>query len=258
MTKTKSFESFNELDLAILVGMLLTDGSVNVSGSHKNIAFTNRSEVLHKIFKEKMRNLFGIVKFQEWKDKRWRNVKTTFLRSPEIYEWLQKLTPSYRTKPELDGKFPPSRIPNFVLKLKPKEIAEVLRIMFSTDGCVCLGASWSKSDEMWQIRRLIKFSCLHPIIKEQVSELLRKLGIAHKADEEGIIIWKENDIRAFHQNVGFVNGVKVTRNSKVWEGFEKNHVLKLLIKTFSLKKRDLQKFKTKDEVVGFLKKLVIN
>lgn len=253
MTKTINPKNVNKLDLAILVGMLLTDGSVNISGSHKNIAFTNRSEILHKIFKEKMRSLFGRLEFQEWKDKRWRNVKTTFLRSPEIYEWLHKLTPSYRTKPELDGKFPPSRMPNFILRLKPKEITKLLQVMFSTDGCVCLGASWSKTDEMWQIRRLIKFSCLHPKVKEQVSELLRKLGISHKTDKDGIVIWKENDIRKFHESVEFVDGIEVTRNSKVWEGFEKNQVLETLIKTFSLKKKDLQSFKSKDEVIGFLK-----
>lgn len=246
----------NELDLGVLIGMLLTDGSVNISGGHKNIAFTNKSEVLHQLFKEKMRKIFGISKFQEWKDKRWNNIKTTFLRSSEISERLHQDVPSFRTKPLLDGTFSQAKIPEFVFKLSDQEIGEILKVMFSADGCICLGVTWNKTDKMWQIRRLVKFACLHPTIKEQVGLLLKKVGLEHKVEKEGIAIWKKQDVIKFKEKISFVNDVKVTGNSKNWEGFEKNQILNLAIKTFDLKKKDLEKFKTKNGVIDFLKSLL--
>lgn len=246
----------NKVELGALVGLLLTDGSVNVSGGHKNIAFTNRSDILHQLFKEKMQRIFGVMKFQEWQDKRWNNVKTTFIRSSEIFEKLQKIVPSFRTKPSFDGSFTSAKIPNFIFNLKEQEITEILKLMFSADGCVCLGVTWSKADKMWQIRRLVKFACLHPTIKKQMGFLLKKLGINNKVKPDGIVIWKNKDIVKFKEKIGFVNGVKVTKNSKNWEGFEKNQILNLVIKSFKLRKGDLKKFKTKIEVVNFLKSLV--
>jgi len=50
--------------------------------------------------------------------------------------------------------------------------------------------------------------------------------------------------------------VKISSKSKNWCGFEKNQILGLAIKTFGLKKKDLQHFKTKQEIVDFLKTLV--
>jgi hypothetical protein len=246
----------NRNDLGMLIGLLLTDGSVNTSGGHKNIAFTNRSEVLHQIFKEKMQRVFGVSKFQEWRDKRWNNVKTTFLRSAKIFKILHSIVPSFRTKPLSDGTFSPAKIPEFVFNLEEKVIAEILKLMFSADGCVCLGVTWNKTDKRWQIRRMVKFACRHPKIKEQVSSLLKKLGIGNKIKPDGIVIWRKEDILKFKEKIGFVDGVEVTKNSKNWEGFEKNKILNLAIKSFELKKKDLEKFNTKIEVINFLKSLL--
>jgi hypothetical protein len=246
----------NRNDLGMLIGLLLTDGSVNTSNGHKNIAFTNRSEVLHQIFKEKMQRVFCVSKFQEWRDRRWNNVKTTFLRSAKIFKILNNIVPSFRTKPFPDGTFSPAKIPEFVFNLEEKVIAEILKLMFSADGCVCLGVTWNKSSKAWQIRRMVKFACLHPKIKEQVSSLLKKLGVGNKIKPDGIVIWRKEDILNFKEKIGFIDGVKVTKNSKNWEGFEKNQILNLAIKSFGLKKKDLEKFNTKIEVINFLKSLL--
>ena len=64
---------------------------------------------------------------------------------------------------------------------------------------------------------------------------------------------KKSDLIKFAKEIRFVNGVKVTKNSKNWCGFEKNQILDLAIKTFELRKKDLEKFKTKEEVIDFLK-----
>lgn len=245
-----------DLDLGILVGLLLTDGSVNSSGGHKNISFTNKSKELHILFREKIKKIFGIAEFQEWEDRRWDNIKTTFVRSTNVFKKLHQIVPSFRTKPFEDSTFPPSEIPEFIFHLQETEIIEILKVMFSTDGCICLGVSWDKSDNMWKIRRTIEFSCFHPKIKEQVSQLLNKLQIHNKIREDGIVIWRKNDIMKFREKIGFIKGVKVTKNSKNWFGFEKNQILNLAIKTFELKKKDLQHLTTKEEVINFLKSLL--
>jgi hypothetical protein len=124
----------SSLDLGILVGLLLTDGSVTKSGSHRTIKFINKSERLHQIFKEKISCLFGVNEFQEWDDKRWDNVRTTFIRSSRVFGELGAIT-TFRTKPFENGIFPSAKIPEFVFNMTEKEIREILKIMFTTDGC---------------------------------------------------------------------------------------------------------------------------
>jgi hypothetical protein len=60
----------------------------------------------------------------------------------------------------------------------------------------------------------------------------------------------------FQKEIRFVDEVKISGKSKNWKGFEKNQILDLAIKTFKLKKKDLQHFKTKEEVINFLKSLL--
>ena len=72
-----------------------------------------------------------------------------------------------------------------------------------------------------------------------------------------VVLFKKQDIIKFRKEIGFIRGVKVTKDSKNWEGFEKNLILDLAIKTFELKKKDLQEFKMKNEIALFLKSLIL-
>jgi hypothetical protein len=128
--------------------------------------------------------------------------------------------------------------------------------MFSADGYVTLTVKWDKKKKIWRIIRRIKLACKHPILKEQISELLKKVGLLHQVSKEELIIERKRDILKFAEEIKFVPGVKVTKNSKFWRGLEKNDVLNLVIKSFEINAKDLKRFKTKEEVINFLKSLV--
>ena len=49
-----------------------------------------------------------------------------------------------------------------------------------------------------------------------------------------------DSISKFKKQIGFINGVKMTGNSRYWKGLEKNWVLDTIIKSYSMK------FKSRD------------
>ena len=62
-----------------------------------------------------------------------------------------------------------------------------------------------------------------------------------------IVLDEKNDIFRFQKEIGFVDGVKISRKSKNWIGFEKNKILELIVKTFQLRKKDLEKFQSLED-----------
>ena len=243
------------LNLAILIGLLLTDGSISKSKNSWDIEFTNKSKELHSIFRKVLRELFGEIHFQEGSDSRNGDIVRTRVKSKHIGDFLHKFSPTFRTKKFKNGEFPLSRLPDFVFQLKVQEIKEFLKILFSTDGCVVLSICWERKRKCWRIKPQVKITCAHPLIRKQIFDLLHNLGfspIIHSKNFD-IMLNKKSDLIKFAKEIRFVDGVKVTKNSKNWRGFEKNQILDLAIKTFELRKKDLEKFKTKEEVIDFLK-----
>lgn len=240
------------VDLGILIGLLLTDGWVNPKGV---IGIANKSEALLTLFKNKVRSLFQRDNFCEFIDKR-TNVKTIELNSVEVVRLLLNVCPTFRTIPFSDGTLPKTRLPTFVLEFKEDQIREILKIMFSADGAICLGVKWNKAEKRWKFTRKVTLTCWNLTLKEDIGKLLSSLGIKFKISNTDIIIERNMEILKFTKFVSFLDGVKISRKSKNWEGFEKNRILELAVKTFDLKKKDLQKFRTKEEVINFLKSLV--
>jgi len=241
------------VDLGMLVGLLLTDGSVSKRKTTWTIELTGKSEGLHEIFKEKVRKLFG-KELVESKDKRDMQLTKTKFSSVKIAKLLFEFTPTFRTRQFEDGSFPNSKIPDFIFKLLSHEISEILRVMFSADGGISMWVSWHKKKQVWEIRKRVFLACKHPSIRKQIVALLKQVGIEAKDRKSGeVVIWKKSEIKKFRSLIRFVSRVKVTKDSKHWTGFEKTQILDIAIKTFDLKKRDLQKFKTKEEVINFVK-----
>jgi len=207
---------------------------------------------LHRIFKEKVNKLFGINRFSERVDNL--NVKITSFKNKRVAEFLHQLTPTFRTKPFSNGEFPKVTIPAFFKQLSREELAEVLRAMFSADGAVVLGVKFHKTKRRWVFTRRISLASAHPVLREQIAELLReKFEMNPKIWKNEIVFDEKEDIIKFHKEIRFVDGVKISRKSKNWTGFEKNEILEFLIKTFELKKKDLEKFKSREEIIAFLK-----
>lgn len=249
------------VDLGMIIGLLLTDGWIRKNKTSWEIGFTNKSEELHTLFEEKMKMIFPNVHFTR-RLKNNKEVKDTTINSKQIGNLLHNFLPSFRKKVFDNGTFPNSKIPDFFFQLSKEELKEILKTMFSADGCIMLSMGWRKKsikwrkEEGWEIKTEVTLGCKHPVIKEQILELLKNLGFAPRKDNDKVILGKEKDIIKFKNEIGFVRGVKISRKSKNWEGFEKNQILNLAIKSFELKKKDLQQFKTKEEVVDFLKTLV--
>ncbi len=244
----------SNVDLGILVGILLTDGSISTKGKNFSIELTGKSEKLHKLFKEKMKSLFGVEKFLEFSDSRYPEIKRTVVSKREIAEQLLKVVPTFRTKQFPDGSFPPAKIPKFVFNLNQKEKSAVMQAMFSCDGCCCLWVVKNKRWKVWEIKKWIKFACKHPKIREQVFKLLEGLGyepVVREVNDE-ILLTKKKDIIKFAREIRFVDGVEVTGDSRNWEGFEKNSVLDFAVKSYSIKQGAIRNFERK-ELINFVK-----
>lgn len=247
-------KEFSGVDMGVLIGLLLTDGCVTWNGDGQwIISFANKSEELLTIFKDKIRKLFGITKFSEWVDED--DIKSVTIRNKKIFSILTSIVPSFRTQPFENGEFPPSKLPNFFFTLSKPELSEILKVMFSADGCVSLGVWWNDKEKSWKLKKRVQLSSWHPTIKKQVFQILKeKFSIQSKVRWNGVVIENKDDIVKFRQWIGFVNGVKISGKSKNWKGFEKNQVLDLVIESMKFKKKDLEQFKSKEEVLDFLRK----
>ena len=228
-----------DADLGILVGLIVTDGSIG----EKEIEFTGKSKRLHKIFEELMRKKFGVKKFWRGNDSRDKEIKRTKVFGKKISKDLREVTKNFS---------------EWVFKLKKEEIRRILQVMFSTDGCITLWPVWNRKKGVWEIKKCVKFTSKSKHLREVLFKMLTALGFqpTERENNDEVVLFKKEDIIKFAKEIGFVPGVKVTKNSRNWHGFEKNQVLDLAVKAFELKKKDLENFKTKEEVIDFLKSLL--
>ena len=231
----------SSVDLGILVGILLTDGSISRKGRSFSIELSGKS-------KELIRLLFGVEKFLETRDSRYPEIFRTILTNRNVAESLLKFSPTFRTKQFPDGKFPPAKLPEFIFKLNQKEKSAVLSAMFSCDGCISLWIVWNKKWKVWEIKKWVKFACKHPRLRKQTFQLLKSLGYSPVVREinDEILLAKKKDIIKFAREIRFVDGVKVTGDSRNWEGFRKNEVLDFAVKSYDIKQDTIRNFSRKD------------
>lgn len=237
-------------DLGVLVGMLLTDGCV---ASSKFLIFHNKSEVMHKLFQRQVTKIFGRVHFTERVEKN--GTKRTQVTSRKIVKKLLTLCKieTFRRKQFENGEFPEVRLPSFIKKLSRDMRLKILQIIFSADGSVSVSVRWHKRNKNWEIRRRVELSCKHPQLRKDFLELIKSVGLSPRISGNNITIEKKEDILKFAKEIRFIPGVKIGGDSKFWKGFEKNQILDLAIKSLSLKKKNLEKFKKKDDVINFLR-----
>lgn len=240
-------------ELGILVGLLLTDGWV----SKKQIGLSNKSKEMHRIFKEKVSLLFGIQNFREGKSGF--DVNQTELNSTLIVKKLEEICKleNFRRKPFLNGIFPELKLPDFIKELNHQEKCKVLQVMFSADGSISLSVRWHKGNKNWEIRRRIELACKHPTLRKDFMQLLESLGFHPvNSGNENITLERKEDILKFAKDVRFIDGVKIRIDSENWCGIEKNKVLDAAVKTFEFNNHFLKKFKTREEIIRFLKSLL--
>ena len=168
----------------------------------------------------------------------------------ELASSLLELTPSYRTKPCDSGskcprsrglphgpcarctplvvgntRWPPTRIPKPVFT-DPEAARSYLRILFSCDGGVELRRRRAGGRTI--LERRISITSAHPIVRAQIVSLLSSLGISARVEGPHVLIYRKRSLRTFADEIGFLPGALVVRG-KHWRGYEKAHVLKLLV-----------------------------
>ena len=259
----------DKLKMAELVGLLLTDGGVSrISGSWR-VHFTSTSPVLNQKFKNLVAELLNRHVTEEKRN----NATIQRASINRVADKLFNFSPSFRTlgcesspvcprirgktsgscticKPILNKKnekFPPTRIPKFLFH-NEKAAIRFCRCAFSCDGSVILWVG--KTRNGFRLQREVRLFCKHPQLLCQHKKLLEKLGFNPKSSNDTIVIRGKTELTRFFKKIGFVKGVKITRN-EIWGGFEKSKLLELCVKSFEMSQ--IFKLKSKTKIINFLK-----
>lgn len=155
--------------------------------------------------------------------------------SKEIGNWLVGTFGTFRTLKFENDEPTLAKLPVPLLE-SSGYIADFLRAAFSCDGGVSLypaRRSGKDGGTRWLIRTVF-LACSHPQLRRDYLKLLSGFGIRARdvAKDGKLKIETEVDIRLFQAKIGFIPGVRVTGNSKFWNGYEKNAVLKLLTDSY--------------------------
>ena len=208
-------------ELVQLATFLLTDGGMT---KHKNtyiLYFTNKSERLLQQFKLIVRELIPEVFFGINIHK---GVTRISFYSIDLAELLFEFSNTFRTAPceshpkcALLRGTPEQRpcsvcikrydkenktYPNATLPIVDDEILqrEILRIVADTEG----GTSFlvRRKPNHILLQRSVRISCNHPILREQIIEMLFDLGILNRYSSGNIVI-EGHAIELFNEIVGF-------------------------------------------------------
>lgn len=253
----------SKIELGKLISLLITDGGLYKPRS--TIYFSSSSKQLIEQFKEICRKL-GIQKFVE-QDKK----GATFVQcySSKLCKKLLEFSPTYRTKccdeiPVckdktcehilIDGKrYPSVKIPDFMISSKLPEMKQFLKLMFSADGCASLSVSLYKGQ--FRISRKVTLTSKHPILRQQLLEMIRKVGIGAKITGYDIEVKGEKELEKFQKEIGFISGIEVTKKSKQWFSFDKSEILRKILDSYKVpKQRDgfWSSFGSREEIYQFL------
>lgn len=222
--------------LAILLGLLYTDGCVSPKGGSWRIYFSNKSIHLITLFRDCVVNAFKHeqprVRIGLTSDKFHKAV----VDSKAIGNYLVSNFGTFRTLKFENGRLPETALPIKFLH-ESGEIIPFLQAAFSSDGGVSFypaERSGKNGKTRWLIRTVF-LACAHPKLRADYLVLLKDLGIqAREVPADGKIkIETEENIRKFKKSVGFVSGAFITLHSKYWNGHEKNQVLKYMVASYA-------------------------
>jgi len=228
----------------------LTDGNVRFGSRTYRIVYAGKSDELHQIFRKLMNNIFGLENFYEYTDKK--GVKTTTYSSKIIGEYLINTCGTFK---KAQSRTNPKDYPKINLKIfyeiTTQELKEVFRLMFSADGGVVMGVKWHKRYNKWELTRRIILKCSHPGMRKVYRYLLKeRLEINTKEWDSSIAIDTKDDLFRFAKEISFVKNVKVSKKSLYWQGYNKNNILSILIKTYKIKPERLKSFKMQNDVIS--------
>lgn len=215
-------------NLSKLAILLIAEGNVRKHHGYE-VQFTNTDQALKNYFEDLVRELgFKVLVKSD---------KQLVVYSKELALKLFRLSPSFRSKPRKSGgqhacslncgcsisnsimidgiEYAPSTFPEAAF-LEP---STALRLFFSCEGGVVLSRGGNE----------VVLRVCHPILKEQVKQMLDSIEIGFTERGNGLIsIKRKNELIQFSKKVGFVDGVKASRGNH--KGMEKQVLLGSLIK----------------------------
>ncbi len=189
--------SHNSPDFFKITGYLLTEGSKELNrGKLIGVNFTNKDRRLLEDFKKSMKNVFGLLPYEQARidhyDKRW------MLRyiSRELAEFMNKICPTVIKKAN------EKEVPQILMRGLRSDIALMLSCMFEGDGHV--------SKKPRTIR--VGFASNSRRMCEQVQDLLLRFGVRSNLTEHKlsykVLITGYYNIYNFRENIGFVTEEK--------------------------------------------------
>ena len=243
----------NKTNFLNLVALCLSDGGVGFSSETMYIHFTNNSQVLLEMFKNEVR------KFSQNKIHKQIKPRGITLRvfDKNLVDQLLKISPSYRTRAcnhfpfcpfikegdlkykigehdhfeSNDSKYAEIIIPEEIFQTSADK-SRFLRIYASCDGYPSI---FPRSNSWSAVERIVAIVCHHPSLKQRLHELLDDLNVNHTVKPNSLEMRSQEAITQFNKKIGFIRGVKMTGNSKYWEGIEKNEILRKIIESYSMK-----------------------
>ena len=222
-------------NLVALLAFLFTDGGISRHGVNSwRIFFANSSLPAIEMFKGLLADIFKIPLARIKVRPRQGHHYFVTLTSKEIGNYLIERFGTFRTLKFKDGTFPKASIPVAWLE-QTRSIPLFLKVAFSMDGGIKFYPVNDRNNkrDRW-LERVITLACHHPLLREQYCYLLEKAGIiASNIEKDKVIkISRKENLERFALDIGFLNGVTVTRHSKFWIGEEKNEVMRLMIQSY--------------------------
>lgn len=240
-----------------LIAVLLSDGSVDLK--RYTVSFTEDKNVVMRLIEEF--NEIGNIKLN-WKVDKHVNSYKAKVNSKKLVNLLTEFTPSFRMRafnihpkdPEKseDSQFPPTKIPQECFS--EENAKEFLKYYATCDGGPEFSVYKRNDRNIIQLHMGIKIGCINPKIKNQMYGIFEILGLNPIEKDTGFIIKNLAEIKKFHETVGFLEESKV-RRGKLFKGFAKNDVVKLMIFCGLLREKSNwfnKNFKSIDEANNFL------
>lgn len=243
-------------ELVQLAAFLLTDGGLSRDKNTYVIYFTNKSKKLHEQFRLIVKEIIPEILFRT---STYEGVQRVYLNSIKLAKLLFEFSNTYRTapckshpmcallrgKPELrpcmacikrfDEKntaYPDASYPIIENRIL---LREVLRIISDTEGSISFLIR--RKPNYILLKRTLSIACNHPILREQIMEMLLDLDIRSRYNSGSITI-EGYAIETFNEKVGFSKGVKVNKGN--YKGYDKQSVLEvMLITNMMIKKKQI-------------------
>lgn len=222
-------------ELAILLGLLFTDGCISPKGKSWRIYFSNKSQTLIDLFRDSIIKVFYLDERRVLLGKTSNGFLKAVVNSKEIGNQLVSQFGTFRTLMFGNVEETAAKLP--VDELLDNGCAqEFLRAAFSCDGGLSFYPASRKGktrDVKWLIRTLF-LSCKHSSLRKDYIELLRAFNIdARNVPGDGKVkIETKSDIQKFHREIGFLESVAVTDHSKYWRNNPKQQVLELMVSSY--------------------------